>query len=963
MPDADTRTDPLDDLTEEFARRWREGERPSVEEYAARYPQWADDIRALFPAVLLMEQLKPRRDDRATVPAPVSGISSIPERLGDYRLVREIGRGGMGVVYEAQHETLGRRVAIKVLPAHLFADDKLRARFRRESQAAARLHHTNIVPVFDVGEQDGLHYYVMQLIAARNLDKGTGGQGDKGTRGQGEDATPQAAIGLSPCPLVPLSPCPALSPRAIAHLGLQVADALAYAHAQGVLHRDVKPSNLLLDDQGTVWVTDFGVAKLVEEANLTASGDFVGTLRYMPPERFGGQSDARGDVYSLGITLYELLGRRPAFPDTTPQHLIQLITQADPPPLRKLDPTIPTDLETIILKAAARDPAYRYQTAAELSDDLRRFLDDRPVKARRTSAAEHVWRWGRRNRLVAGLTAAAVLLLMLTTVVSVVAYFRTAKAKQDTETANIGLKNALTAEQDQRERAENTSAAALEAMNRIYDRFAPNRLVAAPSLPADGSTEEGIDIPAQPTLPPEAVPLLHELLEFYEQFAHEGGDHPRLRNQAAEAEQHIGDIRQRLGQMEPAIAAYQKAADLYSQVPADQRADTAPIKLARTYNEMGRALRALQRTDDARNAHNKALTVLAAAPRECAARPECRYELARTYYFQSQREPTGEPPPDRGPGRGPDGGRGPDRGRGPDGGRGPGRGPDGGHGPDDFGRGRGPGPRGDGPPPGDGDRQASRRAIDLLEALRKEHPNVPEYRHLLACCYRDAPPSGPRSVDATTDPGVQILRQLVKDFRRVPDYRYDLAETLARRSAPGGLSRAELDVAQRQLEEAATTAKELTDEYPTVPLYAASRALIFDRLGDVQEHLSQPDKALPEYQKAVSLQTTLARQHADVLAYDLTLARMQRSLARVQVDRKQLKEARAVLEGTADHLEAVLKKSPTTLSVRSSLGRTQRDLADVLTRLGEKDLATKAQKRADELGPERRGGPPGPPPN
>jgi eukaryotic-like serine/threonine-protein kinase len=956
MIDAASTTDPLDDLTEEFARRWREGERPSIEEYAARFPQWAEDIRELFPAILLMEQLKPRREDQPTDPSPpVAG--PIPERLGDYRILREIGRGGMGVVYEAEQETLGRRVAIKVLPGHLLSDEKLRARFRRESQAAARLHHTNIVPVFDVGEQDGLHYYAMQLIVGLSIDavlaavnrQRTRGQGDKGTRGQGDKGT--ASTTPSPCPLVPLSPCPLvpLSAKEVARLGVQVADALAYAHAQGVLHRDVKPSNLLLDEQGTVWVTDFGVAKLVEEANLTGSGDLVGTLRYMPPERFSGTSDARGDVYSLGITLYEMLARRPAFPDTTPQHLIQLITQADLPSLRKFDPTVPTDLETVILKAAARDPAYRYQTAAELSDDLRRFLDDRPIKARRTRVAEQVWRWCRRNRLAAGFAAAAVVLLMFTTLVSLAAYVRTSAANQQTETANNDLKRALGAEQTQRERAENTSAAALEAMNRIYDRFAPNRIIVAPSLPADGSSEDRIDLPPQPILSPEAVPLLEELLEFYEQFAREGSDRPRLQTPAAEAEQRIGDIRQRLGQLEPAIAAYRQALELYAHAPAEGRSETIRIKVARTYNELGRALWALQRTDEARDAHGHALTMLTEAPKECAARPECRYELARTYYLQSQREFTGEPPgpppgpkPDRGPGRGPDGGRGPE---------GPGRGRP--PGPDDFGRGRPPGPRPDGPPPGDGERQTSRRAIELLEGLVKDHPNVPEYRHLLACCYRDAPPRGPRSVEGSGDPAVKLLRQLVKDFPKVPDYRYDLCETLARRSMPGRGGRGDQE-SRRQLEEAVVLSASLVDEYPNVPLYAVSRALVYDRLGSVLEQLDQREEAERHYRKGIALLAALVRQHPEVAAYDLTLSRIQRSLARLLTNRKDLKEARAVLEASANRLDALLKKAPRVEAVRFSLGSTQRDLAEVLTRLGEHELAAKALRKAEELGPERK---------
>src|SRR5262245_53189583 len=238
MPDADDNL--VDDLAEEFARRWRAGEGPSVEEYAGRYPQWADEIRAVCGAVLMMEQLKPRRQDTAAA-APAGALP--PERVGDYRIVREIGRGGMGVVYEAVQESLGRHVALKVLPAHLLANEKLRSRFRREAQAAARLHHTNIVPVFGFGEEAGLCFYVMQLIPGRGLDEVLT---DEGGRMTDETNHPSSFR---------------LHPSEVAHIGAQAADALAYAHSQGVLHRDIKPSNLLLDDRGQVWVTDFGVAK------------------------------------------------------------------------------------------------------------------------------------------------------------------------------------------------------------------------------------------------------------------------------------------------------------------------------------------------------------------------------------------------------------------------------------------------------------------------------------------------------------------------------------------------------------------------------------------------------------------------------------------------------------------------------------------------------------------------------
>src|SRR5262249_6484718 len=164
--------------------------------------------------------------------------------------------------------------------------------------------------------------------------------------------------------------------RAAARVALQVAQALAYAHGLGVLHRDIKPSNVLLDDRGTAWVADFGLARLEGDDALTAPGDVVGTLRYVAPERFRGQDDARSDVYGLGLTLYEMLTLRPAFDETDRARLTDQVLHADPPRPRALDPSVPYDLETVVLKAIDRDPAGRYARAADLAEDLGRFLDD-----------------------------------------------------------------------------------------------------------------------------------------------------------------------------------------------------------------------------------------------------------------------------------------------------------------------------------------------------------------------------------------------------------------------------------------------------------------------------------------------------------------------------------------------------------------------------------------------------------
>src|SRR5262245_29919244 len=312
----------FDRLAEEFVERCRAGESPSLSDYEARYPEHADRIRKLLPTVAMMEQLKraPQRA-RAGQPAP-----SAPQWLGEFRVLRELGRGGMGVVYEAVQESLGRHVAVKVIH-HVQLDAKRLQRFRREAQVIGQLHHTNIVPIFGVGEHEGVPYYVMQYIAGSGLDVLLGSWRKDETLRGGDRW------------------------RFIAGLGVQAASALQHAHDQGVLHRDIKPANLIIDEHRSVWITDFGLAKLVGHDDLTATGDIIGTLRYLAPETLHGQTDPRSDVYSLGLTIYELLTLNPPFGEVSPSELLRQVSQEQPIAPRRLDPAIPRDLETIVLKA------------------------------------------------------------------------------------------------------------------------------------------------------------------------------------------------------------------------------------------------------------------------------------------------------------------------------------------------------------------------------------------------------------------------------------------------------------------------------------------------------------------------------------------------------------------------------------------------------------------------------------
>ncbi len=404
------------------------------------------------------------RDDSSTTIRPLAA-------LGDFRIVREVGRGGMGVVYEAEQISLGRTVALKVLPFAAMLDQRQLTRFHNEARAAAALHHHNIVPVFSVGCERGVHYYAMQFINGASLAriiadirrlKGMSPNGASAgeasidparlaeiSRSLVTDCFPAGAASSGASPMAdrqlravdhnlassrlsasagdssnstplpaPTSATSETTPqlhafastahsqpdrayfRNVAELGIQAAEGLDHAHELGVIHRDIKPANLILDETGRLWITDFGLARLEADAGMTMTGDLLGTLRYMSPEQALAKRvvvDHRTDVYSLGVTLYELLALRPAFEGEDRQALLKQIAFDDPPLLRKLNKQIPVELETVVEKAMRKNPEERYATAQDLADDLRSFLANKPIKATPPTWSDQLMKYTRRH--------------------------------------------------------------------------------------------------------------------------------------------------------------------------------------------------------------------------------------------------------------------------------------------------------------------------------------------------------------------------------------------------------------------------------------------------------------------------------------------------------------------------------------------------------------------------------------
>ena len=488
----------LAEWAESLADRIQAGEVVDLSDLARQDPDRAEELRRLLPAIELMAQF-----GRSVATGAAAEASSNPrpgpgptmtyelEVLGDFRIVREVGRGGMGVVYEAEQISLRRRVALKILPFAAAMDPRQLQRFQLEAQAAACLHHTNIVPVHAVGSERGVSFYAMQLIEGRSLAQvitelrrldGLEGGDDPASRPAGDtrifpiDMTTSglaaSLISGRPAPeraapdpntptvehtprdtefkpgsaVIPESNIPpsrkgGLSSSAssthdrayienVAGLGLQAAEALDHAHDRGILHRDIKPANLLLDAAGHLWVTDFGLAQIRGDSRLTPTGDVLGTLRYMSPEQALARRvviDGRTDTYSLGVTLYELLTLRPAIDGRDRAEILRRVAHEDPTPLRKHNPAVPRDLETVVQKAMAKEPESRYATARELADDLRRFLDDRPISARRPGVPERALRWLRRHPAVASATAIVLVLATIGSTISTLLITRQAR--------------------------------------------------------------------------------------------------------------------------------------------------------------------------------------------------------------------------------------------------------------------------------------------------------------------------------------------------------------------------------------------------------------------------------------------------------------------------------------------------------------------------------------------------------
>lgn len=388
-------------LASQFVAEYRAGERPSVENYARRYPQHAATIRNSFPVLALLEQTRVQTE-------ATSIRRSMPERfpftrLGRCELLCELGRGGMGVVFQGRETGTGHLVAVKVLPWRVSIVPEWQRRFEEEARTTAKLSHRNIVPVYRFGQEHGYCYYVMQFVNGIGLDliikrlREVDGVMYQDEIERMESAKPNGFVSSVAMPAIQTAAqigdaterrkkLTSKSWKGFTQIAIQATQALRYAHSHKILHNDIKPANLLLDNGGRVWITDFGLSGSMEPKAGELAGRLMGTLRYMAPERLVGVHDARSDLYSLGITLYELVTQRIAFDAANEDEMIRLILEQEPLNPRKLVPEIPKGLETIILNCIGKHPPDRYASANELLVDLLKFSRDEPVRSVRRSS-------------------------------------------------------------------------------------------------------------------------------------------------------------------------------------------------------------------------------------------------------------------------------------------------------------------------------------------------------------------------------------------------------------------------------------------------------------------------------------------------------------------------------------------------------------------------------------------------
>ncbi len=933
---------PVDALAEEFSARVRNGEDPDVEEYALRAPEHADLIRTILPSLAMIERMavqdsaSPSRRLLHTEPAP-------PSSFDDFEIVRRIGAGGMGIVYEAVQRSLQRHVALKVMNDASSEHSKSRLRFQREAEAAAGLHHTNIVPIYGIGEDHGRQYYAMQLIdgvtlhdiietlaSTQDLEQivapKSNALSNATVHGFGSSTARQVASAGSPARFQPrdaarrllnrtpiddaLTGIPSSEepiefevasrsgtaieappvqevdgrsrsafqpPRAyyrnIARIVANAANALHYAHHCGVLHRDIKPANLLLDRDGTIWIADFGLAQRSDFEGATQTGELLGTLRYMAPEQIRGGGDRRMDIYSLGLTLYELLTLEMGL-RSPKARLLDPMGHSTVRFSKAMQRVIPRDLQTIVLKACALAPEHRYQRANELEDDLRRYLEDRPISARRAGPVERVARWSRRNPILATLSGTSFVLLATIALLLGVWNRQQQHALERIQTeydraeGNLNEKTvALQLAEREQTRAQRNMDMALEAFAQITSNIAARGGLLRNSI--DLEDAEWTDF-ADASLTQADVELLQMLQQFFTKFAEENSTD--LRVEAAVARRRVGEIQHRIGKLEEASDSLDKAIGEFQSIRSiggpSQRvlleeilACQEAIEVFAKRGQMAKAMSLFQR---AKRLFESQLEFQSSEDGKYAMAQLIGCMVSNNLRFNNDRR--------RRPAMG------------------------------WLGRGNLPSQ-----PPLPANQRArlqreddlNAEALTLLADLVSAHPNTLAYRVSLASAHKEQvrlsrAQNDWNRADQSLTVAADIMENLVREHPKTAPYKYQLAEILA------------IPVARRNIDaqrcaRGLVLCNEILQEHPLVPEYLALKASILTRqamlFGSI---LNAPngdrgDAGVQHFLEAIAIQRDLVNRYPEVAVYSIVLLQYHVQLSELYFATKRPEKSREII--------------------------------------------------------------------
>ena len=892
----ETQDDLLDELVTQYIDGCRQGTPPDSESYIEQHPEHAVTISELFPMIAALESMK-QSSHRETARTATQLPLDLKE-LGDFELIREIGRGGMGIVYEARQRSLGRRVALKILPRQSLLDPAQLKRFRREARIVAQLHHTNVVSLFGAGEHQGYHFLAMELVSGHSLARLI--KFLKEGRTNSIDNLPDSVKQYGTQQYW----------REVARIGRDAALGLQHAHERDVLHRDLTPSNLLLEEHGNVMLTDFGMAKRVSPNDNTRTLSLGGTLGYVPPECFSGRFSERSDVFGIGVILYELLTLKPAFNDASPAEAIKRVAENSfqPTPPSSINASIPRDLETIVQKAVAEQPSQRYGSAKQLADDLERFLEHRSVKARRISSLAHAWRWCGRNRCVVGLSTLTTCSLIAISIIMTYSSIQERNAKQ-------AAKAALAREMEQRERSDATVSVATNVLDNIYEALIPTDLQSfdTPAIDAEKNHSSG----ALPVLSDEMVSVMDKLLEFYDQLADRGGDNRALLLSSAMALGRVGDIYCQIGQPDKALKNYNGALKRIEELETRFSGNVdSKIQCARLYNAIGRLYHMDDCLDQAIDSHRQALAMLETAEDpQSDQNAKLLYEMARTHYFMGRQrihEASHIAMIELGNGR-----RGPSIDHPPEPISGLGR-PDHSH------------LEAETQEPQKEYRHVHlRSAIEILRTLSNDDRTRPEHQFLLACCTREF--SDPREqvdpadTNQSVDKAIELLDDLVERFPKNAHYRYELAETLRLND---GMSPGRESATPRTMEIlklALRHADILVTQHPNEPQYAMTRMHVLHRTGHVLLNQARSNdlkpgeetklikKAVSSLSKAETQTKVLLERWPNQSNYRLWTIVVQGSLAKALLKLDKKIEALVCLKRASDllnELEPLKKENP-----------------------------------------------------